>query len=151
MRLNPFDIRTVVLAKHAQHVVLIHFPIALFITAVASDYFARLTRNQALAASAYFNLLLAAASTVPVVASGFAAWQWALEGQALKGTLLMHLVLGCLSSALIWVVCWLHWRVRRHSATALPTYLLPVETVAVLFVGLTAHLGGFLSGVNGPG
>jgi hypothetical protein len=29
MRMNPFDIRTVVLAKHAQHVVLIHFPIAL--------------------------------------------------------------------------------------------------------------------------
>jgi hypothetical protein len=31
MRVNPFDLRTVVLAKHAQHVVLIHFPIALFI------------------------------------------------------------------------------------------------------------------------
>jgi uncharacterized membrane protein len=34
MRVNPFDIRTVP-AKHAQHVVLIHFPIALSITAVA--------------------------------------------------------------------------------------------------------------------
>jgi uncharacterized membrane protein len=33
--MDPFDIRTVVLAEHAQHVVLIHFPIALFITAVA--------------------------------------------------------------------------------------------------------------------
>jgi uncharacterized membrane protein len=32
---NPFDLKTVFLAKHAQHVVLIHFPIALFITAVA--------------------------------------------------------------------------------------------------------------------
>ena len=31
---NPFDLRTALLAKHAQHVVLIHFPIALFITAV---------------------------------------------------------------------------------------------------------------------
>jgi hypothetical protein len=29
MGVNPFDIRTVILAKHAQHVVLIHFPIGL--------------------------------------------------------------------------------------------------------------------------
>jgi hypothetical protein len=29
VRRNPFDLKTVVLAKHAQHVVLIHFPIAL--------------------------------------------------------------------------------------------------------------------------
>jgi uncharacterized membrane protein YozB (DUF420 family) len=27
---NPFDLKTILLAKHAQHVVLIHFPIALF-------------------------------------------------------------------------------------------------------------------------
>ena len=151
MRLNPFDIRTVVLAKHAQHVVLIHFPIALFITAVAFDYLAQWMKNRTLAAAAYFNLLLAAVSTVPVVASGFAAWRWALEGQTLKGTLLMHLVLGCLSSVLIWLVCWIHWRVRRHPAASLPTYRLPFEAVAVLLVGLTGHLGGFLTGVNGPG
>ena len=36
-------------------------------------------------------------------------------------------------------------------AAPLPTYRLPIEAVAVLLVGLTAHLGGFLSGVNGPG
>jgi hypothetical protein len=41
LHVNPVDIRTVVLAKHALHVVLIHFPIALFITAVAFDYLAR--------------------------------------------------------------------------------------------------------------
>jgi len=64
MRANPFDIATVVLAKHAQHVVLIHFPIALFITAVAFDYLAVWTNRGALAAAAYFNLLLAAVFTV---------------------------------------------------------------------------------------
>ncbi|MGA7632933.1 MAG: DUF2231 domain-containing protein, partial [Terriglobales bacterium] len=80
---NPFDLKTVLLAKHAQHVVLIHFPIALFITAVAFDYLAQWTKNHALAAAAYFNLLLAAISTVPVVATGLAAWRWALEGQKL--------------------------------------------------------------------
>jgi len=41
--------------------------------------------------------------------------------------------------------------VRRHPEKSLPTYRLVLEAIAVLLVGLTAHLGGFLSGVNGPG
>jgi uncharacterized membrane protein len=151
MSVNPFDIKTIVLAKHAQHVVLIHFPIALFTAAVAFDYLAQWTKNRMLAAAAYFNLLLGAVSTVPVVATGLAAWQWALEGQKLKGILLMHLVLGCISSVLIWLVFLIHLRVRRHPEESLPKYRLPIEAVAVLLVGLTGHLGGFLSGINGPG
>jgi uncharacterized membrane protein len=118
---------------------------------VALDFLGRWTKNQTLAAAAYVNLLLAAVSTVPAVATGLAAWRWALEGQTLKGILLTHLLLGCTSSVLIWLVCWIHWRVRREPAAALPTYRLPIEAVAVLLVGLTGHLGGFLSGVNGPG
>ena len=151
MRINPFDIKTALLARHAQHVVLIHFPIALFIVAVAFDYAAQRTKNRTLAAAAYFNLLLAAISTVPVVATGLAAWQWALEGQKLKGILLMHLVLGCVSSVLIWLVLLIHWRARRQNQDLLPTYRLVVEAFAVLIVVLTGHLGGFLSGVNGAG
>jgi uncharacterized membrane protein len=148
---NPFDFKTVLLARHAQHVVLIHFPIALFMAAVTFDYLAQWTKNPALAAAAYFNLLLAAISTVPVIATGLAAWQWALEGQKLKGILLMHLILGCISSVLIWIVFWIHQRVRRVPERSLPKYRLPIEALAVLIVGLTGHLGGFLSGVNGPG
>ncbi|MGA8102755.1 MAG: DUF2231 domain-containing protein [Candidatus Acidiferrales bacterium] len=151
MNINPFDIKSALLPKHAQHVVLIHFPIALFLGAVAFDYLAQWKKSRTLVEVAYFNLLLAAISTVPVVATGLAAWQWALEGQKLKGILLMHLVLGCISSVLIWLVFWIHWRVRRHPGQSLPKYRLPIEALAVLIVGLTGHLGGFLSGVNGPG
>jgi uncharacterized membrane protein len=151
MSVNPFGIRDVLLAKHAQHVVLIHFPIALFTAAVAFDYAAHWRKNRTLAVAAYFNLLLAAISTVPVVATGLAAWQWALEGQRLKGILLMHLILGCTSSLLICFVFWIHWHARRHPSRSLPNYRLPIEALAVLLVGLTGHLGGFLSGVNGPG
>jgi uncharacterized membrane protein len=114
MSVNPFDIKTVLLAKHAQHVVLIHFPIAVFIVAVAIDYCAHWTNNRPLAAAVYFNLLLAVVFTVPVVATGLIAWQLALEGQKLEGILLMHLVLGCITSVLIWLVFWIHLRVRRH-------------------------------------
>jgi uncharacterized membrane protein len=151
MSVNPFDPKTVLLAKHAQHVVLIHFPIALFTVAVAFDFVAQWATSRSLAAAAYFNLLLAAGFTVPVVATGLVAWQWALEGQKLKGVLLMHLVLGCISAVLIWAVFLIHLRTRRDPQKSLPTYRLSLEAVAVLIVGLTAHLGGFLSGVNGPG
>jgi uncharacterized membrane protein len=145
---KAFDPGTVLLAKHAQHVVLVHFPIALFITGVALDWVGRWTRRNGLGEAAYYNLLIAAVSTLPVVATGLLAWQFQLEGQRLKGILLMHLVLGWLSSLLIVAVWWLHFRSRRRGSS-LPKYVALVEAAGLLAVGLTGHLGGFLSGVSG--
>ena len=147
---SPFDVKTILLAKHAQHVVLIHFPIALFISAVAFDLIAQWTKRQGLANVIYYNLLLAAIATVPVIATGLLAWQFQLEGQKLKGILLLHLLFALLSSTMIWLVWWIHFRTRRRQA-ALPGFRLTIELVAVGVVAITAHLGGFLSGVNGPG
>jgi len=149
--LHPFDIKTVIFAKHAQHVVLIHFPIALFIAGVVFDFLAQWKKRQGLAAAAYFNFLLAALSTVPVLTTGILAWQWQLEGQRLKGVLLQHLVLGSTSTVLIWLAWVIHARTRRDPSGILPSYRLPIEAVAAAVVALTGHLGGFLSGVNGPG
>src|SRR5712692_9994299 len=101
---NPFDTKTVFLAKHAQHVVLVHFPIALFISAVAFDFIAQWTKRRGLADTAYYSLLFAAISTIPVLATGILAWQFQLEAQKLKGILLLHLVLACVSTATIWLV-----------------------------------------------
>jgi uncharacterized membrane protein len=147
---NPFDLKTVFLAKHAQHVVLIHFPIALFISAVAFDLMAQWTKRRGLADAAYYNLMVAALSTVPVLGTGLLAWQFQLEGQKLKGILLLHLVFACVSSLLIALVWWVHFRARRRNAI-LPSYRLALEFLGVGLVALTGHLGGFLSGVNGPG
>jgi len=122
--LHPFDIKTVLFAKHAQHVVLIHFPIALFIIGVLFDFLSQWKNQRLLAAAAYYNLLVAAIATLPVVVSGILAWQWELEGQKLT---------------------------RRKQQAVLPGYRFPIEAVAVVIVALTGHLGGFLSGVNGPG
>jgi uncharacterized membrane protein len=149
--LHPFDIKTVFFSKHAQHVVLIHFPIALFIIGVLFDFLAQWTNQRLLAAAAYCNLLVAAIATIPVLITGIVAWQWELEGQRLKGILLMHLVLGCLSSLLIWIVWLIHVRTQRKQGAVLPGYRLPIEAVAVAIVMLTGHLGGFLSGMNGQG
>jgi uncharacterized membrane protein len=148
---HPFDIKSALLAKHAQHVVLIHFPIALFIMGAGFDFLAQWTGKRALAAAAYYNLVAAAVSTLPVLATGLLAWQFALEGQRLKGALLTHLVLAFVTSALMWLVGWLHLRAWRTPQPSLPGYRLPLEFVGVMLVALTGHLGGFLSGVNGPG
>src|SRR6202049_1136421 len=95
---NPFDLKTALLAKHAQHVVLIHFPIALFISAAAFDLISQWTDRSGLADVAYYNFLGATITTLPVLATGILAWQFQLEGQKLKGILLMHLVLAGVSS-----------------------------------------------------
>jgi uncharacterized membrane protein len=145
------DIKTVLLAKHAQHVVLIHFPIALFIIGVLFDFLAQWRKQRLLAAAAHYNLLVAAIATIPVVITGILAWRLELEGQRLKGIPLTHLVLGCVSSLLIWTVWLIHARTQRSQGAVLPGYRLPIEALAVVIVALTGHLGGFLSGVNGPG
>ena len=149
--LNPFDLKAALEAKHAQHVVLIHFPIGLFIAGVTFDFLAQWTKQRQLAAAAYCNLFAAALTTLPVLLTGILAWQWQLEGQRLKGILLMHLLMGCVSSVFIWIVWLVHMRAQRKQGEALPGYHLPVEAVAVAIVAVTGHLGGFLSGVNGPG
>ena len=148
--MNPFDIKAALLAKHAQHVVLIHFPIAVFITGVAFDFIAKWAKNRTLAAAAYYNLVAAAVSVFPVLATGLLAWQWQLEGQRLKGVLLLHVVFAVISSALICLVWWAHFRARRRPEPSLPAHRLPLELLAVAVVGMTGHLGGILSGVNIP-
>src|SRR5260370_33806228 len=127
---NPFDLKTVLLAKHAQHVVLIHFPIALFVAAVAFDLTALWTKRRGLADAAYYNLLAAAISTLPVLATGLLAWQFQLQGQKLKGILLLHLVLACVSSVLICLVWWVHFRARPRTVL-LASYRFPVQFTSV--------------------
>ncbi len=148
--MNPFDPKTVFLAKHAQHVVLVHFPIALLMSAVGFDLVAQRTKRSAMVETAYYNLLVAAIVTLPVLVTGLLAWQFQLEGQKVKGILLLHLLLGSLSSLLIWLLWWIHLRARQQNVSP-PKYRLALEILAVGVVALTAHLGGFLSGVNGPG
>jgi uncharacterized membrane protein len=145
---NPFDLRTIVQAKHAQHVVLVHFPIALFITGVLFDLLSRGKRTSQFAAAAYLNFSAAAITVFPVVATGILAWQFALEGKRLKGLLLWHLLAASVTLLLLIVTWALHRRTRKSELLLLPLYRIPVELLGVGAVAVTAHLGGFLSGVN---
>ncbi len=148
--MNPFDLKAALLARHAQHVVLIHFPIALFITSVAFDAMALRNGSRTLAAAAYYNLLAAAVSAVPAVATGLLAWQLQLDGAKLRGNLRLHLVFALLSSAAIWLIWGMHFRARKTQRQVAPAVRLGAELATVMLVALTGHIGGFLSGVNGP-
>ena len=146
--LNPFDPRTILLAKHAQHVVLIHFPIALFITGVGLDLLSRGKRDSQLANAAYLNLSLAAATVIPAVLTGLLAWQFALDGKRLRGLLLLHVIAASIATLLVIASWWIHRRTRKSESLRLPDFRIPIELLGVVAIGVAAHLGGFLSGVN---
>jgi uncharacterized membrane protein len=96
------------LAKHAQHVVLVHFPIALTTAAIVFEWIAVWRpgpRAAALAEAAYWNLSFAATTVVATLATGLLAWQWQLEGAPLRGTLLLHALFGGASGVMIVKPC----------------------------------------------
>ena len=148
--MNPFDLKAVILAKHAQHVVVIHFPIALFIASFIFDLLGRWRRDRRFSIAAYYNLVAAAIMAVVAAGTGLIAWRWMLEGQKLKGALKLHLILGLTSTGLVWLVT--AWRIRLHKKPeeCLPTSYLAVALLASAVIALTGHVGGVLSGVEGP-
>src|SRR5436309_10318096 len=124
--MNLFDLKAALLAKHAQHPVVIHFPIALFIISVAFDLLAIWKRNPAMAKAAYYNLVTAALTTPVAVLSGLAAWQWQLEGAKLKGNLLLHLIFALTASGMIWLLC--GWRIHQRR--------FPQRTPGIIYIAL---------------
>lgn len=146
--MNPFDFRTILLAKHAQHVVLIHFPIALFITGVGLDLLSGGKRASQLASAAYLNISIAAAMVIPAAVTGVLAWRFALDGKRLEGLLLFHVIAASVAALLVIASWCVHWRSRKSAPPVLPPYRIPVELFGAAVIALTAHLGGFLSGVN---
>lgn len=143
--LNP---RAILLARHAQHIVLIHFPIALFMTGTVLDLLSRGKRSSQFATAAYLNLTGASMTVLPTLVTGLLAWHFALEGQALKGRLLLHLMGASASAVLILASWWVHRRTRRTDGDLLPGYRLFLEALGVTLLALTAHLGGWISGLN---
>ena len=148
--MNPFDLKSALLARHAQHVALVHFPIALIVVGVLFDLLALRKQNASLLRAAYYTVIVAAISAVPTVATGLLAWQLQFEGKTLRGNLKLHLILALVSSVLIWLVCWLHIRQQRRPGESLSRVRLFLEVVTVALTLFTAHVGGFVSGVNGP-
>ena len=144
---NPFDPRTVLFAKHAQHVVLVHFPIGLCLTSVIFEVLGKWRAHAGLISASYYNQVAAAVASVPVLVTGLLAWHFQLEGARLKGNLLMHLIFGWLASLLMWTVVFLY----RRTESRWIKIRYGVQFVTAIVISITGHIGGFVSGVNGAG
>jgi len=147
---NPFDLKATLLAGHAQHPVIIHFPIALFIASAVFELLAAWRKQPLFASVAYYNLLGAALTLPLAIATGLGAWQWQLEGAALKGNLMLHLICALSSASLIFFLSWMRWRFRVKGNSPGLAYF-AVTFLALMMITLTGHLGGILSGVETPG
>jgi len=144
---NPFDLKASLLAGHAQHPVIIHFPIGLFIASVVFDLLAVWRKKPILAAVAYYNLLGAALTLPLAIATGLGAWQWQLEGATLKGNLRLHMICAVTSAVLIFFLCWMRSRLRVKNISPGVSYV-AVTLFALMAITLTGHLGGIVSGVE---
>jgi uncharacterized membrane protein len=144
---NPFDVKAALLAGHAQHPVIIHFPIALFIASVVFEVMAAWRKQPVFATVAYYNLL-GAALTIPfAIATGLGAWHWQLEGAAIKGNLRLHMICALTSALLILFLTWMRSRLRAKGIAPGIAYF-ALTLVALMMITLTGHLGGILSGVE---
>lgn len=146
---NAFDVKAAILARHAQHPVLVHFPIALFIASAVFEVLAGWQKQPVFASVAYYNLLGAAISIPFTVATGLLAWQLQLEGAALKGNLRLHLVFAITTAVIILVLFWKRFRLRKGGNSPRAGYFV-VLGLGLMMITLTGHLGGIISGLEAP-
>lgn len=139
-----FDLRTLLFPKHAQHRVLVHFPIALLVMSLLFDLLAYRTKNEGMAIAARYNLAFAGITAPLALVSGILAWRIAYAGAALTGNLLYHLVLACVTTALVWLL----WRLRGRETGVLSAEKARVYAflglIAFVLIALTGHIGGAL-------
>jgi len=146
---GPFDIKAALLAGHAQHPVLVHFPIALFIASAVFEVLAIWRKQPGLAAVAYFNLFGAALSLPFTIATGLGAWRWQLEGATLKGNLRLHLAFAIATATIIFILFGTRFRLRKNGNSPSAAYF-ALMALGLMMITITGHLGGILSGVETP-
>lgn len=154
---SPWAIQTILFPKHAQHPVVVHFPIALLMIALLFDFLGARTKNRSLHAAAYYNIAAAAFFAPISVVTGLLAWWFKFVPHPYTGSLLSqltsdsntlyHLIMGVVSMAVVFGL----WALRRNelrgdTTTFRPAYVV-LGVLALPIIAITGHLGGILSGV----
>ncbi len=136
------------LPKHGQHPVLVHFPLALFVLSFVFDFLGNRGRNRGLLGAGYYNLSAAAFFAPITVLTGFLAWQYNYGGISVlslkqNSNLLIHLLLGLTTTLVLWIA----WRLRHklREEERLPASYLAIAFAVFLIVVITGHLGGTLA------
>jgi uncharacterized membrane protein len=135
--------------KHADHPLIVHFPIGLFIVAMLFDFLAVFRKDRNLALAGYYNLGIAAITSIGSVGTGLLAWWFvfAHEPFTKDNNLLFHLILGITTTVLICALWLMRFRVADKGARPGNAYLI-LGVIALVVIAITGHLCGNLSGVN---
>lgn len=146
---NPFSIQALFYPTHAQHPVIVHFPIALFIFSLFLDLFGIRTGNRSLNMAAYYNLVAAAVSGILAVITGLIAWRFAFGGEPLTSDrwLLFHLVLAVVTAVLMCVLWAIRARQPSDAVRPLSRLYIILGVITFAVITLTGHFGGIVSGV----
>lgn len=134
--------------QHAQHPVLVHFPIGLFIISLLFDLIALRTRERSFAQAAYFNLVVATIGSVASVITGILAWRYAYGAAPLTGDLLYHLILGVFTMVMLMILLAMRWKQKDRGAPQSGLYF-GLALLVFILISITGHLGGNLTHVNG--
>jgi uncharacterized membrane protein len=143
---NPFTLKAMLFPKHAQHPILIHFPIALFVISLLFDLLGARRNDGTLRAAGFYNLVVAAVSAYAAAGSGLLARQFLYGGAALTGYLLYHLLLGIGLTLLLTLLAWMRVRQRSPEQPVSRAYV-ALALLGLILIIITGHLGGILSGV----
>lgn len=146
---NPFGLQALLYPSHAQHPVIVHFPIALFIFSFFLDVFGARTGNRALNSAAYFNLVAAAVTGLLSVISGLLAWKFAFGLEPLSGDrwLMFHLILGITTSILMCALWAIRARMPKTDDRPFSRVYILMAVITLAVITLTGHMGGIISGV----
>lgn len=128
--------------KNGFHPAIVHFPIALFIAGLVLDAIGMVMKDKTMLLAGWYNLILAAMSTIGGIGSGLLAMT--LKGYPFSGTFQQHVILAVISSVIMWVL--VAMRLHRHEKMNVPIrvvyYILAFA--ALFLVSWAGHVGGDL-------
>ncbi len=126
--------------KNGFHPAIVHFPIALLIAGIFLDFIGLLKKKPNFLAAGWYNLVLAAVSSLGAVCSGLYAMT--VMKLPYKGLIFNHLKLAILATVMMWIMVAL--RVHRHEnmKVGLRVVYYTLATIAFLAIAVAGHLGG---------
>ena len=117
-----------------------HFPIGLFLAGLLLDFIGMVKNQKALLLAGWYNLVLAAASTIFAALSGVLAMS--LMKLPYKGLIFEHMLYAVGASVIMWLMVAL--RVHRHEKMNVPVRLLyyALAVAGLVTISYAGHLGG---------
>jgi uncharacterized membrane protein len=148
--MHPADIAALVIdAVGRFHPLLVHFPIALVVTALVAEVLYALRKNQDFGTAALFLITAAAWTSVPAFLAGFAAAAGAAFDSDLAGALVVHRFAGVAAPMLAFIAAGMGHSTRRSGQVWEQMVYRAFLGLAAVAVGVAGLYGGRL--VHGAG